>query len=78
MICATIGDLKKLIAEGKDSDVLMFEVCSENQPEVPKFCSDIADATTLTARYKYARETSDGTRDVIKITLVMDLEACGE
>lgn len=78
MICATRGDLKKLLAGGKDSDVLVFEIFSENQPNQLRFSSDIADAGTLTAREKSAQQTSDGDRDVIKITLVMDLEPCGE
>jgi len=76
MVCSTRGDLKKLIAGGKDSDVLVFEIFSENQPERLRFSSEIADAVTLTAREKFAQQTSDGDRDVIKITLVLDLDPC--
>jgi hypothetical protein len=78
MVCATRGDLKKLLSGGKDSDVLVFEIFSEDEPGKVRFSSDIADVSTLTAREKFAQQTSDGDRDILKSTLVMDLNACGE
>lgn len=76
MVCATVADMKKLIANAKDDDVLVFQIYSEDQPEVLRFSSDIADASTLTADHKSGQQTSDGDRNVIRIKLALDLEPC--
>ena len=74
MVCATIADMKKLIADAKDDDILVFQIYSENQPDVLRFSSEIADASTLTADHKFGQQTTDGDRNIIRIKLALDLE----
>lgn len=76
MVCATVADMKKLIVNAKDDDVLVFQISSEDKPEVLRFSSDIADASTLTADLKSGQQTSDGDRNIIRIKLALDLEPC--
>ena len=40
---------EKLIANAKDDDILISQIYSENQPEVLRFSSEIAEVSTLTA-----------------------------
>lgn len=76
MACAKISDLKKLIANANDEDVLVFQIRSEDNPHQVRFSSEVADASTLTADFKSAQQTADGDRNVIRISLELDLEPC--
>lgn len=74
MRCATILDLKNLIANANDEDVLHFKIFSEDDPQTLRFASDVADSTSLQAVPKYGFQTSDGDRNVLCIELRLDLD----
>lgn len=76
MNCATVGDLKRLLADCNDDDVLFFRVFDESGPETLRYSSDIADKETLYVDSKSAYQTSDGDRDVARISLHLDLTPC--
>lgn len=74
MIAATVKDMKKLLEGAHDDDVMIFSIFDEKLPDAVKYSSDIADSTTLQAVKKFGQETSDGTRNVFRISLVLDLD----
>jgi hypothetical protein len=74
MPCATVADLKILIENAKDTDVLYFSIRSEDDPETVRYASEISDVATLTAVGKRSFQTADGDRDIIKINLCIDLD----
>lgn len=66
-------DLKRLLDQAQDDDVLVFQIVDESAVEAVRFTSDVADVATLCAVRESAQQTSDGDADVFKISLVLDL-----
>ncbi|WP_410951210.1 hypothetical protein [Pseudomonas sp. S1(2024)] len=65
--------LKALLEQAGDEDVLLFRIFSEDGDDAPRFCSDVADASTLQGVRKFAQQTSAGDSDVFRVDLVLDL-----
>lgn len=75
MACVTVGDLRRLLEGCDDGKVVYFRIYDEREPEQLVFASD-ADKDALRADLKFAHQTSDGDRDVIRIYLTLDLDPC--
>ncbi|WP_156675980.1 hypothetical protein [Pseudomonas sp. Leaf58] len=65
--------LKALLEQAGDEDVLLFRIFSEDGDDAPRFCSDVADASTLQGVRKFALQTSAGDCNVFRVDLVLDL-----
>jgi len=74
MRCATVKDLKKLIENANDDDVLHFRIYSDEASHTLRFASDIANSSSLQAVGKAGFQTSDGDRNVLCIDLRLDLD----
>lgn len=73
MPSATVKDLKRLLENVPDDDVIVFRVCDEITGEA-RFSSDISDSQTLTGVRKSGQQTSDGDADVFRIDITLDLD----
>ncbi|MBD8681633.1 hypothetical protein [Pseudomonas sp. CFBP 13719] len=67
-------DLKKLLENIPDEDVIVFRIFDESKPKHPLFASDIADSATLSGVRKHSQQTSSGDADVFRIDLSLDVD----